>query len=474
MERRGFVKPAASPAQGNPLGTAPLGPLIYKFAVPSIIAMLVGSVYNITDQIFIGQVVGMLGNAATNVVFPLVSLSIAMSQLVGVGLAANFNLSQGAKREEDAKAFVGTGLTLAAVAGILFTGMVLLFKTPLLLLCGATQAALPYAREYLSITVWGMPFVIFANAVYPIIRADRSPKVAMTSSLVGAGLNIFLDWLFMFPLGLGIQGAAIATVISQVVSCLICLAYFPKFKAFPIERASLRIQKPFAARILKLGTASFANHMVMTLVNVVLNNTLVYYGALSIYGSDIPLAVAGVVGKVNAIMISFVVGLAHGCQPILSFNMGAKNYSRVKGTFQRALAVGLVFSFGAFALFQLFPYQILSIFGTGEELYFQFGEDYLQIYLLMVGLFGIQPLAGNYFTSIGEVKQSLFLSVSRQGFLLLPLLIILPLIWGLDGVLYAGPIADFLAVVLAGTMMVRSFRKLDRLAAEDIPKEVTP
>ena len=468
------MKPAASPAQGNPLGTAPLGPLIYKFAVPSIIAMLVGSVYNITDQIFIGQVVGMLGNAATNVVFPLVSLSIAMSQLVGVGLAANFNLSQGAKREEDAKAFVGTGLTLAAVAGLLFTGMVLLFETPLLLLCGATQAALPYAREYLSITVWGMPFVIFANAVYPIIRADRSPKVAMTSSLVGAGLNIFLDWLFMFPLGLGIQGAAIATVISQVVSCLICLTYFPKFKAFPIERASLRIQKAFAARILKLGTASFANHMVMTLVNVVLNNTLVYYGALSIYGSDIPLAVAGVVGKVNAIMISFVVGLAHGCQPILSFNMGAKNYSRVKGTFQRALAVGLVFSFGAFALFQLFPHQILSIFGTGEELYFQFGEDYLQIYLLMVGLFGIQPLAGNYFTSIGEVKQSLFLSVSRQGFLLLPLLIILPLIWGLDGVLYAGPIADFLAVVLAGTMLVRSFRKLDRLAAEDIPKEVTP
>ena len=180
------------------------------------------------------------------------------------------------------------------------------------------------------------------------------------------------------------------------------------------------------------------------------------------------------VGKVNAIMISFVVGLAHGCQPILSFNMGAKNYSRVKGTFQRALAVGLVFSFGAFALFQLFPHQILSIFGTGEELYFQFGEDYLQIYLLMVGLFGIQPLAGNYFTSIGEVKQSLFLSVSRQGFLLLPLLIILPLIWGLDGVLYAGPIADFLAVVLAGTMVIRSFRKLDRLAAEESPKEVIP
>lgn len=468
------MKPAASPVQGNPLGTAPLGPLIYKFAVPSIIAMLVGSVYNITDQIFIGQVVGMLGNAATNVVFPLVGLSIALSQLVGVGMAASFNLSLGAKREEDAKAFVGTGLTLVTLVGILFTVVVLLFETPILLLCGATEAALPYAREYLSFTVWGMPFVIFANGVYPIIRADRSPKVTMGSSLVGAGLNIFLDWLFLFPLGMGIRGAAIATVISQVVSFLICLSYFPKFKAFAIEKASLGIRRAYAVRILKLGTASFSNHMVMTLVNVVLNNTLVYYGALSVYGSDIPLAVAGVVGKVNAIMVSFAVGLAHGCQPILSFNMGAKNYRRVKGTFLRAVGVALVFSFAAFALFQRFPHEILSIFGSGDVLYYQFGEDYLRIYLFMVCLFGIQPLAMNYFTSIGDMKQGTFLSISRQGFLLLPLLIILPLFFGLDGVLYAGPIADFLAVVLALSMVARSFRKLDRLAAEEIPKEVIP
>ena len=461
------MKPADSPAQGNPLGTAPLGPLIYKFSVPSIIALLVGSVYNITDQIFIGQVVGMLGNAATNVVFPLVSLTIALSQLAGIGMAANFNLSLGAKREEEAKAFVGTGLTLVTLMGILFTVVVLVFKTPILRLCGATDTVLPYAREYLSVTAWGMPFVIFANGVYPIIRADRSPKVAMRSSLVGAGLNIFLDWLFLFPLEMGIRGAAIATVISQVVSFLICVTYFPKFKAFPIRKASLGIRKAFALRIFKLGSASFANHMVMTLVNVVLNNTLVYYGALSIYGSDIPLAVAGVVGKVNAIMVSVVVGLAHGCQPILSFNMGAKNYARVKGTIKRAIGVALVFSFGAFALFHLCPHQILSIFGSGEDLYFQFGEDYLQIYLFMICLFGIQPLATNYFTSIGAVKQSLFLSISRQGFLLLPLLILMPLIWGLEGVLYAGPIADFLAVVLAGTMLARSFRKLDRLAAEE-------
>ena len=465
------MKPAEGTLGGNPLGTAPLGPLIYKFAVPSIIAMLVGSVYNITDQIFIGQVVGMLGNAATNVVFPLVSFSIAMSQLVGVGMAAGFNLSLGAKQEEDAKGFVGTGLTLAALLGLGLAAVVFLFEAPILLLCGATESALPYAQAYLSVTVFGMPFHIFANGVYPIIRADRSPNVAMTSSLVGAGLNIVLDWFFLYPLGMGIQGAAIATVISQVVSCLVCLAYFPKFKAFAIQGAYLGVRKDFSLRILKLGTASFSNHMVMTLVNIVLNNTLTYYGALSIYGSDIPLAVAGVVSKVNAIMVSFVVGLAHGCQPILSFNMGAKNYRRVKATFQKAAAVGLAFSLCAFVLFQCFPRQIVSIFGTGDPLYFAFAEDYLRIYMFMVCLFGVQPLAVNYFTSVGAVKQGIFLSVSRQGFLLLPLLVILPLFLGLDGVLYAGPIADFLAVALSVAMIKRNFKKLDQLEGE---KEIPP
>ena len=204
----------------------------------------------------------------------------------------------------------------------------------------------------------------------------------------------------------------------------------------------------------------------MTLVNVVMNNTLTHYGALSVYGSDIPLAVAGVVTKVNMIMVSFAVGLAHGCQPILSFNMGAKQYSRVKGTFLRSAAAGLVFSLCAFVLFQCFPRQIVSIFGAGDPLYFDFAESYLRIYMFMVCLFGIQPLSVNYFTAVGEVKQGIFLSVSRQGFLLLPLLIILPLFLGLDGVLCAGPIADFLAVVLSVTMLRRNFRKLDCLAAE--------
>ncbi|MCF0122482.1 MAG: MATE family efflux transporter [Ruminiclostridium sp.] len=464
------MKPAAD-AKGNPLGTAPLGPLIRQFAVPSIVALLVGSVYNITDQIFIGRVVGMLGNAATNVCFPLVSFSIALALLSGIGMAAGFNLSLGAGREEEARRYVCTGLALVALLGLSFAVFTGLCRQPLLRFCGATDNALPYAMEYLSIMVFGMPFHIFTNGVYPIIRADRSPKVAMQSSLVGAVLNVILDWIFLYPLGMGIRGAGAATVISQVVSCAVCVAYFPKFKAFPLKLTRLTFRVRYAGKIMKLGVANFSNHLVMTIVNIVLNNTLTYYGALSVYGSDIPLAVAGIVSKANAIMVSFVVGLAHGCQPILSFNMGAKNYRRVKETYLRGLVIGMLFSICAFVLFQLFPREIISIFGSGDPKYFEFGESYLRVYMFLVCLMGIQPLSTNYFTSIGEVKQGLILSVSRQGFLLLPLLLILPLFFGLDGVLFAGPIADFLAMVLAAGLVFRSFKRLTaREAAEAVAK----
>lgn len=468
------MRPDAAPAQGNPLGTAPLGGLIRKFAIPSIIGMLVGAAYNITDQIFIGQVVGLLGNAATNVVFPLISLSIALAQMTGVGTAANFNLSLGARREDRARAFIGTGLTLTLIFGLGITLVVLLLETPILLLCGATETVLPYAQDYLGIVVYGLFFQVFTMAAGTIIRADRSPSYAMFSSVIGAVLNVFLDWLFLYPLGWGIRGAAAATVISQGISFLVCLAYFPRFKAFSLSRKDLRLRPEVIPAILKLGVSNFLNHLVMMLVNIAMNNTLTHYGALSIYGSDIPLAVSGVVAKVNMIMVSFAVGLAHGCQPILSFNMGAKNYPRVKATYRKAVAVGLVFSFCAFFLFQCFPRQIISIFGSGDPLYFEFAEDYLRIFMFMVCLFSIQPLSVNYFTSIGAVKQGIFLSVSRQGFLLLPLLAILPRFLGLDGVLYAGPAADLMAVILSLAMIRRSFRRLTALEKEAKETESLP
>ena len=444
----------------NPLGYAPLGGLMRKFAIPSIISMLVNSLYNMTDQIFIGHKIGMLGNAATNVAFPVTMLLIAFAQLIGVGTAANFNISLGAKKEDEAKKYIGTGLTMTGIIGLLFFVFVLFFKTPLLKLCGATENVLPLAEMYLGITAIGLPFLLFSSTASTIIRADGSPSYSMTCTVSGAVLNVFLDWIFLFVFQWGMEGAALATAISQFVSFALCICYFPKFKTFPITRDMLGVQKAYAVRIAKLGVSNFLNHTIMMAVAIVLNNSLAYYGAMTVYGKDIPLAVSGVATKLNSIMVAFVVGLAHGCQPILGFNIGAKNYERVKATYKTAVKIGMCFSVAAFLLFQFFPREVISVFGAGEPLYYEFAEKYLRIYMFMVFTFGLQPITVNYFTSIGAVRQSIVLSASRQGFILIPILLLLPLWFGLKGVLFAGPIADGLAAILSLTMVTINFRGL--------------
>ncbi|MDR0858934.1 MAG: MATE family efflux transporter [Oscillospiraceae bacterium] len=450
--------------KGNPLGYAPVAGLIQKYAVPSIISMLVSAAYNITDQIFIGQVVGMYGNAATNVAFPITILTNALAQLIGVGAAANFNIAMGAKRHEDAKRFVGTGLTLTSICGLFLTVFVLVLKTPILLLCGATENVLPLADVYLGITAIGLPVFLFTQAASQLIRADGSPMYSMMTNLVGALVNVFLDWLFMFPFKLGIQGAAAATVIGQFVSFGICVAYFPRFKAFKVTFSMLNVKLNTSISIAKLGLSNCINQSIMMLVNIVLNNMLKRYGAESVYGSDIPLAAAGIIAKLNSIIIAFSVGIAIGCQPIYGFNMGAKNFGRVKETYKKALAAIIAISVVFFLAFQIFPRQIVGIFGGGSELYFEFAERYLRIHLMMVCIYGVQPLSVNYFSGIGAAKQGIVLSLSRQGFILLPLLIVLPIFFGISGVLWSAPIADTLATALSLTLVSRNFKKLTKLS----------
>lgn len=448
------------PAGENPLGYAPVMGLIAKFAIPSIISMLVMAAYNITDQIFIGNVVGMLGNAATNVAFPAVTLTMAFAQMVGIGTAANFNLHMGAKQQEEAKKYLGTGLTLMVLFGVLILSFILIFKRQILLICGATEDVFPYALRYLSITAIGLPFLLMGNAGSNLIRADGSPAYSMFCTVSGALLNVFLDWLFLFVFQWGIQGAAIATVIGQIISFVLCIAYFPRFKSFRIHPNMLGLRWKYLTGIVKLGTSNFINHMIMMLVNITLNNVLTKYGAQSIYGSDIPLAVSGVVAKLNSILIAFGVGLAQGCQPIWGFNMGAKNYRRVKEAYKKSVATALIIGLFVFAAFQLFPTQIVKIFGSGDVLYFQFAEQYMRIYMMMVCIYNIQPITVNYFTGTGNVHQGILISLSRQGFFLIPLLLLLPRFFGIDGVLYAAPIADSLACILCLSMVARNFKKL--------------
>lgn len=372
----------------------------------------------------------------------------------------------GAKKTDDAAGFIGTGFTLMSICGLLLMSVVLLFKTPILLLCGATENVLPLAEPYLGITALGLPFLLFTQAGSYFIRADGSPNYSMIATVTGAVLNVFLDWLFMFVFGWGIQGAA-ATVTGQIVSFVICIRYFPHFKTFKIKAETLRIRLKYTIAIAKLGTSNFINQIILMVVNIVMNNTLTYYGALTVYGSDIPLAVSGVIAKLNSILTAFSVGIAQGCQPILGYNMGAKNYARIKETYKKAFVAALAVSILTFLSFQLFPRQIVSIFGAGDELYFKFAERYLRIFMMMVCVFGIQPLTVNYFTGIGDARRGILLSMSKQGFFLLPLLIMLPMVFGLDGVLYAGPIADALAFVLSILLVTRSFKRLTALQQHD-------
>ena len=446
----------------NELGSAPLMPLIAKYAIPSIISMLVGALYNLTDQIFIGRIVGVVGNAASNVVFPMTTLSTALCMLLGIGTAANFNIAQGAGRIEEAKKYIYTGLSLTAIIGFLTGLLVFIFRGQIIDLCGASPSGnvYPYAMQYLSISAIGLPFYIFASAAATTIRADGSPRYSMIFNIVGAVLNVGLDWLFMYPFGMGIQGAATATVISQIVTFILAILYFTKFKAFEIRLREIKISMQHMMDSMKAGVPTFINQILLMTTNIVLNNMLETYGALSNYGADIPLAVSGVAQKTNMIMISFAVGIAQGCQPIWGYNLGAKNYRRVKGTYFRAFSIAFVIGVLFFAMLQMFPREIVSIFGTGSDLYFEFAEKYLKIYMMFVFFQNIQPVTVTYFSATDNPKLGLLVSLSRQGLFLIPLLIILPKFIGIHGILAASPISDTLAFVVSVTMVLVSFKKL--------------
>lgn len=455
-----------SPQSSNPLAVDSIPRLIARFAIPSIISGLVNALYNIVDQIFIGQGVGMLGNAATNVAFPLNTISTALALLIGIGSASNFNLAMGAGDRERARRMAGNGFSLLAIGGLLLAALVFLFLDPLLTLFGATPEVFPYARTYTGITTLGLPFITFAVGGSSLVRADGSPTYSMISVLSGAILNTILDPIFIFVFGWGIAGAAWATIIGQIVAALMVAFYAAHFKAARLTWADLRPRLQLLGAIAALGAAACFNQLAMMLVQVTMNNTLTHYGALSDYGSNIPLACVGVISKVNIVFMAFVLGISQGCQPIFGFNYGAGRYSRVRDTYKTAAVIVTGLSTVAFLLFQCFPRQIVSIFGQGSELYFQFAQRYMRIYMLVIFANGIQPITSNFFTSIGRAKMGILLSLTRQILFLLPLIVLFPIFFGIDGVMYAGPIADTAAVMLAVVLMMREFR---RMPAQDKP-----
>lgn len=452
----------------NPLGYEPLPKLLRSFAVPSVIAMLVSSLYNIVDQIFIGQGVGYLGNAATNVAYPLTTICLAIALLIGIGSASRFSLSLGAGEPEQAARVVGNAIAMMAVLGLLYTLLVEAFLHPLLLAFGATPDVMPYAVAYTRITALGMPLLIVTNAMSNLARADGSPKYSMTCMLVGAVINTILDPIFIFVLHQGVAGAALATVIGQFFSFLLAVRYAFHFQHIDLRREHLRLSLGESLQTASLGMSSSLNQVALTFVQIVINNSLIYYGAGSVYGTDIPLAACGIVMKTNALLLAVVIGISQGSQPIIGFNYGARQYGRVRGIYRLAIGCNLAVSLVGFLLFQFCPRQIISIFGSGDALYFEFAVRFMRIFLFMVLVNGVQMLSSSFFSAIGKPVKGLVLSMTRQVLFLIPLLLLLPaLLGGIDGILFAGPVADTMAFLTTVCLVSREMKRIRGLEAQN-------
>lgn len=454
----------------NPLGTKPLGKLLFSLAVPGIIANVVNALYNIVDQIFIGQGIGTLGNAATSVSFPLTTICMAIGLMVGNGSASGFNLELGRKNEEKAKKIAGSAVGFLVISGLAICILVRIFLKPMLILFGATDNILPYAMEYAGITSLGIPFFLFSTGTDALVRADRSPRYSMVAIIVGAVLNTVLDPLFIFVFDLGIAGAAWATVISQIVSAFIIVVYFPRFKSVKFKLADFKPRLSEVLLVCKLGLNSFVFQSSNLLVQVTLNNILRIYGGNSIYGADIPIAVAGIVSKIQVIFTAMIIGMINGAQPICSYNYGAGKYKRVRQTVKLLLRAELIMSTIVWIIFETFPRPIISLFGDagGDALYFEYAIRFMRGYFSLTLISIFQPCASTFFTAIGKAAKGAILSFSRSVVFLIPLLLLLPYFWGINGVMFAQPVTDLLAALLAVAFLVDEFKKMPK---EDLCSE---
>lgn len=441
----------------NPLEVLPINKLLVKFSVPSIIAMLVTALYNIVDQFFIGQSVGSLGNAATSISFPLSITCIAIALLFGIGGASAFNLSMGAGDKKTAAYYIGNAAAMLFLCGLVLCIISEIFLKPMLLFFGSSKSVLPYAMTYTRITAIGFPMVILTAGGGHLIRADGSPNMSMMCNLIGAVINTVLDAIFVFGMNMGMAGAALATIIGQFVSAVVVIVYMFHYKTVKLQKKHLVICSKYIGRVAALGGSPCSNQVAMMVVQIILNKSLKHYGSLSVYGEDIPVACVGIITKVNQMFFSFVIGLSQGLQPIASYNYGAGKFDRVKSAYKKSILCGFTMCIIAFAMFQIFPRQIISIFGKGDETYYRFAINYFRIFLFCTCVNCLQPITSTFLTAIGKPKGGMFLSLTRQIIFLLPLIVILPLIMGIDGIMYAGPIADGLAAIVAVIMIKREF-----------------
>ncbi len=440
----------------NQLGTEKINKLLLQFSLPAIIGMMVNALYNVIDRVFIGNGVGRYGLAGITISFPIMIFLMAFGMLIGIGSTTLISLRLGEQKKEAAEAVLGNCFTLLVVGSIVLGGLGLLFIEPLLKLFGASKMVLPYAKQYLTVILLGTPLQGIGFGMNNIIRADGKPKLAMITMLIGALLNAAFCPVFIFWLGWGITGAGVATVTAQGIAALWVLSYFLGGKSnLKLTLPKMRLRWQLVSSIILMGLAPFLMQIAASFINIILNQSLVKYGG------DQALAAMGLVSSLLMLIVMPIFGINQGMQPIIGYNYGAKNYGRVKETLWIAIiaATGIVLL--GYVAVMFFPTQMLSVFGKKDQELIELGSRALRIFLIMLPVIGFQIIGASYFQGVGKAPQAMFLSLTRQVVLLIPALLILPRFFGLNGVFYAGPTADFGSALLTGIWLFFELRKLE-------------
>ncbi|MDY4046925.1 MATE family efflux transporter [Negativibacillus massiliensis] len=461
------------------LGTEPIGKLMQQYALPCVISLLVGALYNIVDQIFIANAsyLGSYGNAANTVVFPLTVVALAIAVMIGDGCCAFVSISLGKGNKQQAKNSVGNAVIMSVVSSLVLAAVYLAFQTQIISMFGGTvnEETFSHSKEYFFYISLGIPFYMFGQSMNPIIRADGNPKFAMASTLAGALINIILDPVFIFLFRWGMMGAAVATVIGQVVTAILAVWYLFHMRIIRPEKQDFKINRTVSTKTLILGITSFLSQISLVAAMAAINNMLRKYGAADeIFGqpqyAQIPMAVVGIVMKFFQIVISIVVGIAAGCIPIVGFNMGAEKKDRVRQLFSILLGMEAAVGAIAFILAEFFPRQLILIFGAANEstYYTEFAVRAFRIYLCMVVLARINKACFIFLQALGKAAASTALSMVREVVFGVGFALILPIFFGLDGVLYSMPVSDILTFVAALFLILRTYRELNTRGVEKV------
>jgi putative MATE family efflux protein len=448
------------------LGESGIGSLLLKFSAPAIVGMIAQALYNVVDRVFVGQGVGPLGIAGTTVAFPFMMIMMAFGMLIGFGAAALISIRLGQKRREEAEQALGNGLVLLTGIGVAIAVVGLLFLDPGLRMFGASAAVLPYARQYLQVIVLGAVFQTVGFGLNAVIRGEGNPRIAMATMLIGALLNAILDPILIFGFGWGMRGAALATVLSQAVSATWVLSYFLRGRSLLRLRArNLRLEAAACLSIVAMGSPQFAMHVAASVMNGILNNQL------HAYGGDLAISTMGIVYAVVLLVVMPIFGINQGAQPIIGYNYGAGKYDRVKKTLQAAAATATLICVSGFLAVMLYPAAVIGLFSRNDPALVELGARAIRICLAMLPIVGFQIVGASYFQAVGKPKHAMFLGLSRQVLLLIPAVLILPRLFGLDGLWAALPAADLGSSVLTGIWLLAELQHLHRRHGETIAEE---